>query len=153
MDYYSQLLTDYGYWGMFVASFIAGSVFPFSSEAIMIALMAMGLDPALLVAYATTGNVLGSMFNYWIGTFGRMEWIERWLRVKPEKIDRTEKFVQGKGAFAGVFCFVPVLGSVIAVVLGILRANVFITFLSIFIGKLLRYVVLAYCYVYGVKLF
>ena len=149
MESISQFFIDYGYDGMFVISFIAGSVFPFSSEAVMLGLLAMGLDPWLLVAYATVGNTLGSMFNYWIGHLGRIEWVEKYLNVKPEKLERTQRFVQGKGAFAGFFCFLPVIGSVISVVLGLMRANVAITCLSIFAGKLMRYVVIAVGYVYG----
>ena len=39
-----------------LAAFLAGSFFPFSSEAVMVALMATGLDPWLLMAYGTLGN-------------------------------------------------------------------------------------------------
>jgi len=38
----------------------------------------------------------------------------------------------------------PILGSAIAIALGLMRANVLITFVSITLGKLLRYVLLAY---------
>ena len=41
----TSLLIDYGYWGMLVAAFLAGSFFPFSSEAVMLALLAAGLEP------------------------------------------------------------------------------------------------------------
>ena len=67
MDIILNLLLSYGYVGMLVASFIAGSFFPFSSEAIMVGLQAAGLDPVMLIIYGTIGNVLGSMFNYTIG--------------------------------------------------------------------------------------
>lgn len=64
------ILTDYGYAGMLVSAFLAGSVFPLSSEVVMLALMAAGLDPWALVIYGTVGNTLGSMFNYWIARSG-----------------------------------------------------------------------------------
>ena len=76
MDFIIHFLTQYGYWGMFLAAFLAGSVFPFSSEAVIIALMATGLDPWMLMIYGTAGNVLGSALNYCIGRMGKMEWIE-----------------------------------------------------------------------------
>lgn len=59
----TALLTSYGYWGMLIAALMAGSVFPFSSEAVMLALLAAGLDPWKLMVYGTVGNTLGSMFN------------------------------------------------------------------------------------------
>ena len=67
------MLTNYGYWGMLLSSFLAGSVFPFSSEAIMLGLLAAGLNPVYLIIYATIGNVAGSMFNYGVWT-RRMAW-------------------------------------------------------------------------------
>ena len=63
MDALIQLLTEYGYLGMLAAAFLAGSFFPFSSELVMVGLMAAGLDPFLLVVYGTVGNVLGNVFN------------------------------------------------------------------------------------------
>ena len=56
-------LVSYGYMGMLIAAFLAASILPFSSEAVMVGLQAAGLDPVALIAYGTIGNVLGSMFN------------------------------------------------------------------------------------------
>lgn len=64
MDVITSILISYGYWGMLITAFIAGSFFPFSSEAVMMGLMAAGLDPWGLIVYGTIGNVLGSMFNF-----------------------------------------------------------------------------------------
>ena len=144
MDALIQLLIDYGYWGMLLAAFLAGSFFPFSSEAVMVALLAAGLQPWPLVAYGAVGNVLGSVFNYGVGRLGRTEWIERYLHVTPTQMDRARRFMRGRGAWMGFFAFLPVLGSAITIVLGLMRANLFITFISITIGKLLRYVILVY---------
>ena len=44
MDALILLLESYGNWGMFIAAFIAGSFLPWSSEAIMLAMLAAGLD-------------------------------------------------------------------------------------------------------------
>ena len=135
----------YGYWGMLLTGFLAGSVFPFSSEAVMLGLLATpGIEPWTLVAYGTVGNVLGSMFNYCVGRLGRPEWIERWLKIKPEKMERARRFMAGRGAWMGFFAFVPVLGSAITVTLGLMRANVFISLISMTIGKLLRYYLLVF---------
>ena len=137
-----EFLTEYGYLGMFVAAFIAGSVFPFSSEAVMTALLVAGLRPVPLFLWGTVGNIAGSMFNYWVGSLGRLEWIERYLHVSREKIERTQRFMAGRGAWMGVLCFLPVLGSAIAVTLGFMRASLWRTTLAISIGKAIRYAVL-----------
>ena len=149
MEVLIQLLTSYGYWGMLVAAFLAGSVFPFSSEVVMTALMATGLDPWQLMIYGTIGNVVGSALNYGVGRLGRPEWFERYLHVSPAQMERAERFMAGRGAWMGFFAFLPVLGSALTVLLGLMRANVLITFIAITLGKIVRYLVL----IFGVNLF
>lgn len=144
MDIITELLTSYGYWGMFIAAFLAGSFFPFSSEAVMLALLATGLQPWPLVVYGTIGNVLGSVVNYGVGRLGRLDWIEKYLQVSERSLRRTERFMAGHGALMGFFSFLPVLGSAITIVLGLMRANIPLSFLSITVGKFLRYVLLVY---------
>ena len=139
-----DLLVDYGPIGMLIASFIAGSVFPFSSEAVMLAMLAAGVDPWELVITASIGNVAGSMFNYGVGRLGRLDWIEKYLHVKKESLDRAQRFMGGHGAWMGFFAFIPILGSAITILLGLMRANVFVTIISITTGKLLRYILLIY---------
>ena len=142
MDAFVDVLTTYGYWGMLLAAFLAGSFLPFSSEAVMVALMMKGLDPLQLAIFGTIGNVLGSVFNYSIGRMGKTEWIERYLHVSPEKMARAERFVAGRGAWMGFFAFIPILGTAITILLGLMRANWVITFISITLGKVVRYGVL-----------
>ena len=149
MDAIIEFLIGYGNWGMLLASFLAGSFFPFSSEAVMVALMATGLNPWQLMFYGTIGNVLGSAFNYGVGRLGKVEWFEKYLHVKQRDLDRAERFMAGRGAWMGFFAFLPVLGSAITILLGLMRANVVITFVAITLGKLFRYIIL----IYGAGLF
>ena len=139
-----SLLISYGYWGMLITAFVAGSFFPFSSEAVMTGLLTAGLDPWLLIIYGTIGNVSGGMFNYFVGRQGKLEWIERYLHVKQKALDRAIRFMAGRGAWMGFFAFLPVLGSAITIVLGLMRANIPISLTSMAIGKFLRYVALIY---------
>ena len=144
MTTFLSLLQSWGYWGMLTAAFIAGSVFPFSSEAVLTALQLSGLDPVRLFAFATIGNVAGSMFNYGVGTLGKMEWIEKYLHVDREKVERTSQWMEHYGAWIGILCFLPILGSVIAVTLGFTRANPWVSLLTITIGKATRYAILIF---------
>lgn len=139
-----EFLLSYGYMGMLVAAFLAASILPFSSEAVMVGLQAAGLDPVLLIVYGTIGNVFGSMFNYTIGRLGKMEWIEKYLRVKKEDLDKAHRFMAGRGAWMGLLSVIPVIGDVITVALGLMRANVVIVVVSVTISKLLRYILLVY---------
>lgn len=149
MDAIIDFLTGYGYTGMLLAAFLAGSFFPFSSEMVMAGLMATGLDPLKLAFYGTVGNVLGSALNYGVGRMGKVEWFEKYLHVKQKDLDRAERFMAGHGAWMGFFAFLPLLGSAITILLGLMRSNVVITFIAITLGKIFRYIIL----IYGVGLF
>lgn len=144
MDGFIELLSSYGYWGMLIAAFLAGSFVPFNSETIMVALQTAGLDPWVLVIYGSIGNIAGGMFNYGVGRLGKLEWIEKYLHVKKKDLDRAERFMAGHGAWMGFFSFLPLLGSAITIVLGLMRANLTISFVSIAIGKSLRYLLLVF---------
>lgn len=142
MDVIIQFLIDYGYWGMLIAAFLAGSFIPFSSEAVMLGLLATGLDPVQLVVYGSIGNIFGSMFNYWVGRMGNLEWIEKYLHVKKSSLDKAQRFMAGRGAWMGIFAFLPLLGSAITIVLGLIRANIVISLISVSLGKIIRYAIL-----------
>ena len=142
IDSLVQLMIDWGYLGLFVSAVLAGSVIPFSSELVMIALVKVGLNPAMCVLSATLGNTIGGMTFYYMGHLGNVVWIEKYFKVKKEKIDKMQQFLQGKGALMGFFAFLPFVGSAVAIALGFMRSNVWLTTLSMLTGKLVRYAVM-----------
>ncbi|WP_071147608.1 YqaA family protein [Bacteroides ihuae] len=137
-----QILIDWGYCGLFLSALVAGSVLPFSSELVLVALVKAGLNPTFCILAATMGNTIGGMTCYYIGHLGKTDWVEKYLGVKPEKIIRMQTFLQGKGAFMAFFAFLPFVGEIIAIALGFMRSNVWLTTFSMFIGKLLRYILM-----------
>ncbi len=139
----TSFLTQYGYMGMAVASFLAGSFIPFSSEAILAGLYATGMDLWLLITYAIVGNVAGGVFNYFIGRLCNEGWVYRLFRIKEDKLQSTKAKVRRHGAWMGLLAWVPLLGTAISVALGVLRVNVARSILFMFIGKTLRYIALA----------
>lgn len=142
MDAFLQLLTEWGYIGMFISAFLAGTILPFSSEAVLLACIGLGLDPVWSTISTTAGNALGGITCYWIGHLGKMEWIEKYLKVDKKQMDRAERFIRGRGSWMALFSFLPVIGDAILIVLGWMRANIWIVALSMTIGKLARYVIL-----------
>lgn len=149
MDAITHFLIDYGYWGMFLSAFLAGSVLPFSSEAVMLGLLAAGVDPVPLLIYGSIGNVMGGMVNYGLGRLGKLEWLKKYFHLKQSSIDRAYKFMGGHGAWMGFFAFLPILGSAITMVLGLTRANLPLSVFSITLGKVIRYALL----IWGANLF
>lgn len=124
---------------MFVAAFLAGSFIPFSSEAVMIGLLVAGADPSDLLLWGTAGNTLGSLFNYGVGSLGREEWVTRYAKVSPEKLERGKRWVRRYGAWAGLLAWLPLLGSVITVAMGYLRVRLLYGMTAIAVGKYIRY--------------
>jgi len=64
--------------------------------------------------------------------------------VKQDDLDKAQRFMAGHGAWMGFFAFLPVLGSAITILLGLMRANPIICLVSITAGKFLRYLLLVY---------
>jgi membrane protein YqaA with SNARE-associated domain len=100
------------------------------------------LSISLCLISASLGNTAGGMTCYYMGRLGRIDWIEKYFKVKKEKIDKMQRFLQGKGALMAFFAFLPAIGEVISIALGYMRSNVWLTTASMFAGKLIRYIIL-----------
>ncbi len=141
----------YGYFGLFSISFLAATILPVSSEAVFIALLASKLNPTLLLLSATIGNWIGGMTNYYLGYLGKVEWIEKYFHIPIDKIKKIKEKIYNKGAYMAFFCFLPAIGDIIGFALGFVRANIIIVNISMFLGKLFRYIVLLYAFEHGIK--
>lgn len=112
----------------------------------MVGLLAAGVNPSDLLLWGTAGNTLGSLFNYGVGSLGKDEWIERWTKVKPEKLERAKRWVRHYGAWAGLLAWLPLIGSVITVAMGFLRVKLIYAMLAVAAGKYVRYWLLIEAY-------
>lgn len=137
-----DFMTAYGMWGMFVAAFLAGTVIPFSSEVVLLALLAAGGDPWQLLAVSTLGNTLGCMVNYWLGTLGREEWMDRLRGRNPAKFDRALGVARRYGYWSSLLAWLPYVGNVLSVLLGYLRLGFVRCMSLVCVGKGLRYLVI-----------
>ncbi|MBO5465732.1 MAG: DedA family protein [Alistipes sp.] len=138
----TQFFIDWGYIGLFISAFVAGSILPFSSEVVLTVLVQMGADPMVCLLSASVGNTAGGLVCYGLGYLGNMEEIERWLKIDKQKMDKVSGFVKRYGAVMGLFGVLPWVGEVIIVLLGLMRANVYITTFTMFIGKFIRYLLI-----------
>ena len=142
MDAFIAFLTEWGYWGMFLCAFLSGTILPFSSEAVVLACVGLGLDPVLSTLATTAGNALGGLTCYWIGHLGKMEWIEKYFRVDHKRLEKATRFIHGRGSWMAFFSFLPIIGDAVLIALGLMRANVWIVTFSMTLGKLARYAIL-----------
>ncbi|MEA4981496.1 MAG: YqaA family protein [Paludibacter sp.] len=138
------IFVSLGYLGLFIASFLAATVVPFSSEVVFSALVYGGLDPWTCVFVATAGNWLGGLSCYYIGKLGKIEWVEKYLRIKKEKLDKWLDKIHKYGDWFAFFSFLPGIGDAIAVASGFFRCNFWVVAVSMLLGKFIRYIVWMY---------
>ena len=136
--------TDLGYLGLFISSFLAATILPFSSEVVLSALLLSGLSPVALITTATFGNVLGSLTNYALGYWVSLEAIKRWLKMSEQEFVRAEQRFVKYGLFSLCFAWVPIIGDPLTVVAGVLRIRLLWFVILVTAGKLARYVVISY---------
>lgn len=130
---------DAGLPGLFLASFLAATIVPFNSDAVLFA-MALGPWSSLsLWAVASAGNTLGGMTSYGLGRMGDLDRMARWLRVDPVKALRWRDRIARYGAWAALLTWLPFVGDVIAIALGLGRAPAWPVALLMFVGKAARY--------------
>ena len=134
-----EYFIEYGYIGVFFASFLAATILPFSSEVVLTGVLLGGSTYWPCMIAATTGNFLGGMTCYWLGMIGKIEWIKKYLRLNIEKLERVQKWIKDKGSWIAFFVFLPGIGDFIAVALGFMRANVWFVIIFMLTGKALRY--------------
>jgi membrane protein YqaA with SNARE-associated domain len=140
MESFSEL----GFLGLFIASFLAATILPLSSEVVLGALLVNGLSPVALVTIATAGNVLGSLVNYVLGWWLGQQVVRRWLKMSPDEFIRAEQRFRRYGLVSLLFAWVPVIGDPITVVAGVLRVRLLWFLLLVVAGKCARYLVVAY---------
>jgi membrane protein YqaA with SNARE-associated domain len=144
-----EWLMDMGYVGLFIGSFLAATVVPFSADVLLVGLLVAGGDPYIAITTATAGNFLGGLTSYGIGRMGRWEWIER-LGVSRETLERQKGHIDRFGAPIALLSWVPFIGDVFAVALGFYRVRFVPMAIYMFIGKCARFITWALIY-YQIK--
>ncbi len=139
-----EFLTVYGLWGLFVASFLAATILPLSSEVVLGYLLLANFNVCVVVAVATTGNVLGSLVNYMLGRVGSRVLLEKIFRVSPEDISRARSRFRTHGTISLLLAWVPVIGDPLTVVAGMLKINFWVFLTLVSLGKFARYAVLSW---------
>ncbi len=143
-----EWLVDYGYFGLFIGAFLAATIIPFSSDVMLVALLATGANPIIATVVATFGNWLGGLVSYWMGYMGKMEWLEKYMRVKKSTLEKQKKWVDKFGPALALFSWLPGIGDVLAIALGFYKLSPKVTALYMFIGKGARFVVWTVAYYY-----
>jgi membrane protein YqaA with SNARE-associated domain len=123
-------------WALFTSSFLAATLLPGGSEAVLYAVVRFHPQSAwAALAVATVGNTLGGMTSYLLG------------RLIPQTQPlRGLATLRRHGAPLLLLSWVPILGDPLCVAAGWLRLNAALSALFMALGKLARYCVILFVF-------
>lgn len=135
------MLENLGLLGLFIGTFLAATVLPFSSDALYVAVLLATKEPVACLLVGTLGNWLGSLTTYWLGRLAKWEWIERTFKVKPETLEKQKARIDKYGVWVALISWVPIIGDVIALALGFYKSPAVWTTFLLLVGKFARFAV------------
>lgn len=134
-------LENIGLLGLFIGTFLAATILPFSSDALYVAVLAAGINPVATLVVGTAGNWFGGITTYFIGRLGKWEWIEKHFKVKPESMLKQKAYIDKYGVWMALISWVPFLGDVVALALGFFRTPAVQTIFLLGVGKFARFAI------------
>ncbi len=141
-------LLDLGYWGLFLGTFIAGTIVSLSSDMLLVAILIAGGDPWMCLVAAMAGNGTGAMTSYVLGWFARWEWIERWFKVKEATLEKQKANIRKWGVWCALLSWLPVVGQIFMIGLGFYKVRPLVTTLLTYAGCFFRFLVWVLLYIH-----
>lgn len=133
------------YAGLFFAAFIAATILPMQSEAILVGLLLTGEHSTMaLLLTASVGNTVGSAVNWLLGRGIERFKHRRWFPVKTAQLEKAQRWYQRYGKWSLLFSWLPIGGDALTVAAGVLREPLPTFLVLVFLGKAARYAVLAW---------
>tara|TARA_Y200000002_G_C22649307_1_gene650615 strand:+ start:1234 stop:1641 length:408 start_codon:yes stop_codon:yes gene_type:complete len=126
-----------------MSSFLASTLFPAQSEAILAASILYQPSSVLyLVMIASIGNVLGACVNWGLGRFCSHS-VERRIFRRSRKMDRLFGWYKRHGWITLLGSWLPFIGDPLTLCAGIMREPLWRFMLVVTIAKTARYLALA----------
>nr|WP_202802328.1 YqaA family protein [Rheinheimera nanhaiensis] len=130
------------YLSLFFSGFIAATLFPASSEVLLLVLQAQGYSVLWLLVAATAGNTLGSCVNWYLGTCLLDFQHKRWFPVSATALSRAQLQFQRYGSWCLLLAWLPVVGDPLTLVAGVLKMRFRLFLPLVLLGKAARYALL-----------
>lgn len=132
------------YLGLFFSAFAAATLLPLQSEAVLVGLLLSDQQAVwILLAIASTGNVLGSMVNWMLGRYLLRFRDRRWFPVSDKQLQKAESSYRRYGHWSLLLSWLPIVGDPLTVMAGVLREPLWRFMLLVGVAKISRYMVLA----------
>lgn len=136
----AQFVEQFGYVGLLIASFLASTLLPMSSEVFVLLMAQLGFNRWLILLFATTGNFLGALANYAIGKLGNRFFLARYVSNDNKALRKAQDLYDRWGAPVLFFSWLPFIGDPLTVVPGILNSRLTTFTLWVLPGRALRYI-------------
>jgi len=131
------------YSGLFLISFLAATILPAQSEAGLVGLILSNkYSNITLVTFASVGNVMGAVVNWFLGTQVERFKERSWFPVKPKKLDKAARWYHKYGRWSLLLSWVPIVGDPLTIAAGVLKEPFWSFVLLVGIAKTTRYAVL-----------
>lgn len=127
------------YLSLFISGFVAATLFPASSEVLLVTLQQQGYTPWALWLAATSGNTLGSCVNWWLGRELLRFQHRRWFPVSEESLRRASRQFTRYGLWSLLFSWLPIVGDPLTLIAGVMRVRFLPFVLLVSLGKGARY--------------
>jgi membrane protein YqaA with SNARE-associated domain len=130
--------------GLFTVALVAATLIPAQSEAVLASLLFAGTRaPWILLLVATTGNVMGSAINWWIGRYLAHFADRTWFPASPARFDSAKRWYGRLGYWSLLGSWLPLVGDPLTVVAGTLGEPFWRFMVMVSVAKGGRYLVLA----------
>ncbi|MCS7106070.1 MAG: DedA family protein [Candidatus Aenigmarchaeota archaeon] len=143
-----SFIVSFGDFGIFFGNFLASSIVPIPSEAVLFVQGASGLEIFKVTVLGTLGSTLGSLVCYYIGRYGRnfLEKYGKYFFVSSEKLRFSERWFKKWGSYTVLVSrIIPVIPfKMFSIASGILKMELKNYFFLTLIGSFPRCFLLAY---------
>lgn len=123
---------------LFTVAFLSATLLPMGSEALLLYDVSQNYSLLLLWSFATVGNVLGAMVNYWFGLKGEI-YLEAKGHLSAKRMEKARGFFCRYGGWTLLLSWVPIIGDPLTIIAGALRYNLKRFILIVVIAKGARY--------------
>ena len=127
------------------SAFLAATLLPASSEAMLAGLVVAEAAPiALLLAVASGFNTAGSCVNWLLGRAAERLKDHHWFPVSGESLERAQVWYQRYGIWSLLASWVPIIGDPLTVAAGVMRTPFAVFLPMVALAKTARYAVIVW---------
>jgi membrane protein YqaA with SNARE-associated domain len=157
-----QLIVNFGLFGFFFASIIANAsiILPIPIDLVVfgyfgyLGFQPTGIDiiyPFIVGLVVGTGAAIGELSGYFIGLMG-IKSFEKMKKSEVENINHLKEKIANAGIpIIAFFAFTPLPFDAVGLAAGLIKYSIKKFFIGCWVGKVPRYIIIAYAGLFGVQ--